>query len=94
MNAKDPTSTKCFTQWKEDFDFDGRLITTSICKLIGRIEQKAKNKPKKAESLGLSQAQKWLEEAIKREEGARKKKEGDTMFHRKEDDEPQPRFGS
>lgn len=89
MQAKDSTSTKCLAQWKKDFDFDGRLTTISICKLIGRIEKKMKNNPKKAESLGLPQARRWLEEAKKREEGVRRKKEameGEPKFHRK--DEP------
>lgn len=66
MEAKDPTSIKHLEQWKKDFDFDGKLNSISICRLIGRIEQKTKNNPKKAESLGLSQAQKWLIETQKR----------------------------
>lgn len=45
MEVTDPTSIK-------DFDFDGKLNSGNICRLIGRIEQKAKNNPKMAESLG------------------------------------------
>lgn len=86
MEVTDPTSIKHLEQWKKDFDFDGKLNSGNICRLIGRIEQKAKNNPKKAES--FHQMQKWLIESQKRKWGIHRKK-GDTMFHRKEDDEPQ-----
>lgn len=43
MESKDPTSIKHLEQWKKDFDFDGKLNSFCICRLIGRIEQKEKD---------------------------------------------------
>lgn len=74
MESKDPTSIKHLEKWKKDFNFDGTLDSCSVCRLIGRIEQKAKDNQKKAESLGLCEVQKWLIEAQKRKNGAGKKK--------------------
>lgn len=43
MESKDPTSIKHLEQWKKDFDFDGKLNSFCIWRLIGRIEQKEKD---------------------------------------------------